>query len=61
MNKFRKDTTVNISKPIKKELRDFLPAKTKLNGWIEEAIIEKMQREITFENPVMERNQIEKR
>ena len=55
MNKFRKDTTIGISKSVKAELRDHLPKKINAVGWVEEAIKEKILRERLQENPVLER------
>ncbi len=55
MNKFRKDTTISVSKSVKTNLKGYLPKKINLTGWVEEAITEKMLREQLQENPILER------
>ncbi len=54
-NKFRKDTTINVSKTAKAAIVDHLPKKVKIGPWTEEAIYEKIERETTLEAPTLER------
>ena len=60
MSSKRKYTTVNISKGAKEFLDKNLPKGMNRNYWLELAINEKIERERTHENPVLERNQPEK-
>lgn len=54
-NKFRKDTTINVSKAAKSAIVAHLPKKIKIGPWTEEAIFEKIERETTLETPTLER------
>ena len=56
--KARKYTTVNISKDAKKILDKNLPRGMSRNIWLEDAITEKIERDRTQGNPIMELNKI---
>lgn len=56
MNKYRKDTTVNISKTAKAELVAYLDDEIKIGPWVEKAIKQRMELERTGNgNVVLER------
>lgn len=45
LKKFRKDTSINIPKSKKKELKEHLNGKPNISHWVCEAIDEKIERE----------------
>ena len=53
--KYRKDTAINVSKTAKAAILAHIPKKIKISPWTEEAIYEKIEREKTMGNPVLER------
>lgn len=46
---------IRVSDKVHKDLVTHLPAKIKIGPWVDEAIIEKIEREKTLQTPTLER------
>lgn len=51
---YRKDTTVNIPKTKKQDIKNHLKGKPNISYWLCEAIDEKIEREKTMEVPTLQ-------